>query len=308
MPWNNEVVIATQVIIQGTNEGLFVYNGAPGLGRLIASVTNAPTDPYGNPTKPVTAVYGTADGSSVVLVPGSPAEVNIGSGDSAETVPAALTSAIFGAPAPQRFVQTILRAARVSGQDAFRDASITIEGDAVDHSFPTDIRYDVVKDSTTHSNITQLADSIQFQGSPSSMLFIDLANKQIVAGYPIYGASSQGGVGPDNPPHLMTLLNSWANAGGNTPAQYSLTANNEVLLTGAINGAAATAATFATLPVAYRPNKQQQIPCGATGNVIANHAPFIQLDTAGNLTVSQTVALPAAGVFLFNGRIPLLVS
>lgn len=47
--WSSQVVIANQVIIEGSNDGLFVYNGAPALGNLIASIAATPgTDPYGN--------------------------------------------------------------------------------------------------------------------------------------------------------------------------------------------------------------------------------------------------------------------
>jgi hypothetical protein len=47
--WSSQVVIASQVIIQGAADGLFVYNGAPALGNLIVSAAaQAGTDPYGN--------------------------------------------------------------------------------------------------------------------------------------------------------------------------------------------------------------------------------------------------------------------
>lgn len=47
--WSSQVVIATQVIIEGEPDGLFVYNGTPTLGNLIASISPAAgTDPYGN--------------------------------------------------------------------------------------------------------------------------------------------------------------------------------------------------------------------------------------------------------------------
>jgi hypothetical protein len=43
------IVIARRVIIVGPDDGLFVYDGTPGPGTLIASIASAPgTDPYGN--------------------------------------------------------------------------------------------------------------------------------------------------------------------------------------------------------------------------------------------------------------------
>lgn len=50
MGWANTVIIASQVIIEGADDYLLVYNGAPALGNLIASIAPmAGTDPYGNP-------------------------------------------------------------------------------------------------------------------------------------------------------------------------------------------------------------------------------------------------------------------
>jgi hypothetical protein len=46
-------VRARIVIVSGTNEGVFVYNGAPGTGTLLASlVGQTTTDPFGNPVQP----------------------------------------------------------------------------------------------------------------------------------------------------------------------------------------------------------------------------------------------------------------
>lgn len=48
--WSSQVVIASQVIIEGIADGLFVYNGAPTAGNLIASIAaQSGTDPYDNP-------------------------------------------------------------------------------------------------------------------------------------------------------------------------------------------------------------------------------------------------------------------
>lgn len=49
MGWNSQVVIATLVIIEGNDDGLFVYNGTPANGNLIATIVAGPgTDPDGN--------------------------------------------------------------------------------------------------------------------------------------------------------------------------------------------------------------------------------------------------------------------
>lgn len=49
MGWSSQVVVASQVIIEGSDSGLFVYAGVPGPGTLIVSAAaQAGTDPYGN--------------------------------------------------------------------------------------------------------------------------------------------------------------------------------------------------------------------------------------------------------------------
>jgi hypothetical protein len=46
---NPSIVIANKVIIEGTEDGLFVYSGSPALGNLIASISASNgTDQYGN--------------------------------------------------------------------------------------------------------------------------------------------------------------------------------------------------------------------------------------------------------------------
>lgn len=49
MGWLTQIVIASQVIIIGPDDGLFVYSGTPAAGNLIISAAaEAGTDPYGN--------------------------------------------------------------------------------------------------------------------------------------------------------------------------------------------------------------------------------------------------------------------
>lgn len=47
MPWENTII--NQLVIQGNNAGIFIYNGTPALGTLVGSWSAvAGTDPYGN--------------------------------------------------------------------------------------------------------------------------------------------------------------------------------------------------------------------------------------------------------------------
>jgi hypothetical protein len=104
----------------------------------------------------------------------------------------------------------------------------------------------------------------------------------------------------------MTLLNSWANVAGFATARYRLTPLNQVEVIGALSAAAATASTFFTLPAAYRPATQQPVAAaGASASVPAGLAPWIRVDTSGNLTVQNTGAVPAAWQIFFHGLISL---
>lgn len=59
---NQAVVIANKVIVFGASGGVFVYDPTPGLGNLIASATDASTDPYGNATLPGVTGYSKSGG------------------------------------------------------------------------------------------------------------------------------------------------------------------------------------------------------------------------------------------------------
>lgn len=49
MSWDSQYIVANQVIVEGGNDGVFVYSGTPALGNLIVSAAAmAGTDPYGN--------------------------------------------------------------------------------------------------------------------------------------------------------------------------------------------------------------------------------------------------------------------
>lgn len=63
---SSAIVLAHFVIVFGASGGVFVYSGTPGPGTLIASVTAASADPYGNPTGQGITAYG-SDGSYAEL-------------------------------------------------------------------------------------------------------------------------------------------------------------------------------------------------------------------------------------------------
>lgn len=57
---NSSIVIANKVIIFGANQGLWVYNGTPGLGNPpIFWASSSATDPYGNTLTATAGLSGT---------------------------------------------------------------------------------------------------------------------------------------------------------------------------------------------------------------------------------------------------------
>ncbi|HEY2089889.1 MAG TPA: hypothetical protein VGH54_28195 [Mycobacterium sp.] len=67
MGWSNQVVQASEVIIAGYPDALFVYFGTPGPNKLIASIAAVGgTDPYGNAYQPgITSYNGTPNFISI---------------------------------------------------------------------------------------------------------------------------------------------------------------------------------------------------------------------------------------------------
>lgn len=104
MGWNSQVIIASQVIIEGTSDGLFVYSGAAGPGTLVGSWTppGVTQDPYGNPVTPDgIAIYGTAGQEIFLGLLGAVAELQFRTGAAIEGAAANLASEIIGAGAGQ---------------------------------------------------------------------------------------------------------------------------------------------------------------------------------------------------------------
>jgi hypothetical protein len=64
---NGAIVVAEKVIVFGAGDGVFVYNGTPGLGNAPVFVAASPStteDPYGNPVDPVVQL-GSASGAHI---------------------------------------------------------------------------------------------------------------------------------------------------------------------------------------------------------------------------------------------------
>jgi hypothetical protein len=98
--------------------GSFFYSAAPAHGDLIASTAAAGGSDEGftNPYKAGTVVYGTGGNASYVqMLAGTPAAMNLGTGDAAESGPGQVTTTIVGS-GPTRTLVTRVFAPRVTGE------------------------------------------------------------------------------------------------------------------------------------------------------------------------------------------------
>lgn len=288
------------------SSGTFVYSGPPALGNLIYSIAPAAgTDPYGNAYQAGATAYGTS-GTSVQMLAGSPATVRLGTGDAAEAVPGLIGTLIDGA-GPTGALASQLQAPQVTGETAFAVMRLESSSRDLTTSSPF-VLIDVVNTAGSNSQVIVDPTDIRLVKNTSlSYLTCDGIGNQLIAGYPVVAATAAGGNAAETW-HAMSLLNSWANNASFSAAQYRKVASppNSVEIIGHISGNAATAATFATLPAGYRPATAQGFAAGTNGGnggatMIAN----IRCDTAGNLTVANSAALPVAATFLFHGFISL---
>jgi hypothetical protein len=299
MGWQN----AFAVVFQAGNtiinpNGEFIYFPDPGTGNLVASSTAAAgTDEFGNPYQAGDTVYGTGGGYISVQDVGGVATIlfNPNSATHVTAKPEILAAALNAGAVNER--NELKLSSGTSGGHS--DAAYVLDGEAADSSTIAVHRFFI-------SNTVYFA--------VDAIAVIASAILQATAGLTVTGGPITSTAGTPASPtlittdswHVMTpLLNGWAAAGAPNPRpQYRLGNGGGVETAGSLNGAAATNPQFFTLPAGYRPaTSQPQIGCGATGNVTAGHATFIQEDTSGNLTVSQQAALPAPGVFTWDGTL-----
>lgn len=115
---------ANTVVVFGTNQGVFVYNGAPGPGNPpIASMSSGTVDPYGNTVKPQLEV---SNGTSYInLVAGATTIMNVGTGDAAEATPSQVTARVVPSGGTH-YILTDLKAAAVSGEAAGAGAEVQL--------------------------------------------------------------------------------------------------------------------------------------------------------------------------------------
>lgn len=271
-------IVANTVVIGGTAGGLFIYQGTPGAGNAPIAWSAPPgttTDPYGN-ILPLNGGFITEALSTIAALVNGKAQFFT------TTFPPA-NNAIIGIGGSSSNSQTLeLSSGNISSDTA---AIINLISDTVMPQAFAQIGQLLVTPNGTGAVST---DALEIQGN----------------------ATFQGDIRFSTPSGIsnwtnITLVNGWANGAGNVVAKYQRITSppNSVEIIGAISSAAATNIKFGSIP--FTPNSQQGIAAGASGNVAANMAPYVQCDTAGNLTMNSAAALPGNGNFRFHGTISL---
>jgi hypothetical protein len=283
---SNAVVLAQYVIVFGAAGGVFIYSGAPATGNPpIAWITSAATDPYGNTIQP--GIFLAELASSGNALAGLLWNTIVGS----EPLLALYPDATVGFTGNSPFIL-----GRVFNRSAVNELVALALGGGGTAGTGSPVQMEIFSQSKDGTVLGHTA-------------FYDWASTNLVCDINASGidAANPASAGTVETWHAMTLKNSWANVAGFAAAKYRKVASppNSVEITGAISAAAATAATFYTLPTGYIPaDKQAVCAMGANASVPAGLSPWIECDASGNLSVQNTGALGAWESF-FHGFISL---
>lgn len=295
------VVLATYVIIFGTNGGMFVYNGSPGPGNPpVYSVSNATSDPYGNAIAP--GIWAGQFGQTQAGLEAS--------GPAGQLLfPVAGTSPLL--------------VGGVSGVAAGTGAEVQIFGPQDSGAGNNDRVFMVFGDhlavGSSAAYFLDYLDAngttwVQVQGGNAGLFLSTVTN--LTAVLPGTGTSS---VNPAQPEtwHTATLINGWAGGGNENGLFYRLlplgasasgTAVVEVKADIINAGGAPANSVAAILPAAYRPITNQNHQAGVNFPQANNSAslPWISVAAAnGNLQVTGLQAAHSTAEVFFHIFIPL---
>lgn len=267
MPWESFIAVIFQagnrIIINPL--GMFVYNGGPTLGNLLATITNqSGTDKFGNPFVPGITIYASGGKQFVNINDVPPPTINIVTGAGSENEPSTLFADITNTALANEFMTLFL----TGPSSSFDDQRAVIQ----------------LISSRADGSKLALGSLFVFQGNTP------LSN-------PVNWTADTGIW------HTMSVfLNGWAKTGGGPACRYRITAFNELEVQGEVNSSGASAAQFFQLPTGYRPTVQglfqmQSATVTDTGQF------FGTCPTSGQLTVNGNPA--AGPNFLFEGTFPL---
>lgn len=273
MGWNSQVVIAQQVIIEGSDDGLFVYSGTPTTGNLIGSwASMAGTDDYENPYPAGLAIF------NGLLAIYDPASITFPSRASFEQAAAAILSAV-GGTSPAQYITTVVESASTTGTGAHDRVIAAFNSAAEDNSSSANLEFLYVH---SNGNITEYA-------------YMDETGFRVLAGTII---ATHPGTTPAVPESWQTLalVNSFTNGSNNgfiDAPQIRMMADNQTLMfKGTLTCPATPTGVFASVPADY-PNAGFGGPYGkgAVVNVSSNtHVGHVEVHNNGNIGLTGNFA------------------
>jgi hypothetical protein len=287
---NSNIIRARQVIVSGPGDGVFVYDGTPGLGNPpIAWMGGGLVDPYGNVLPSATGVTGSgtftvdgADGGFIELADvGGVAVLGLyASGLAHLSHPSQIfTSAGNGGDANES--QTLLL---FSGSEtgSAGSASIQLSSDA--------------DDGSTIAVVNLAITGVAILGVTASYI---IAAKPVNAANPVSGGLESW--------HSMPAFGTGFSHGTPAPA-YKLNPDNTVSLAGEVSaGSGTTSGTIVTLPAAaYFPISAKRFPVALSGGTPATTgSAHIGVDTSGDITLASGPTGAAYQFFLDGITWPL---
>src|SRR5215469_2824733 len=261
--WDEPGVLSVVLIAGGIpGSGLFVYSGAPALGNLTASIAAASgTDLYGNTYYSGICQYLPSGSATATLVTRMiDGQFLAGSAAAMAAWPAGpvLPGTIEGTTPASG--ELILNSGAAGGGDTVMQLllqSATSGGNGTPQATLQGILSFLSATNPTSSGTYLWANS----GTPGALITSGRLN-----------AVNPTTVGtPETWTTMSGFLNNWA-ATGNTP-RYRLGVENRVYFDGALDATNATAATFLTMPAAYRPVSPTKLWAGgANAGVPAGQA------------------------------------
>lgn len=339
--WSSQVVIADQIIIEGSNDYLLMYNGTPALGNLIASIAAmAGTDPYGN-TFPAGITVGLKSNPQLQLTSNASfATLNFLSNDVNEGIPASINEEIINAGGVNEYLSQFFQGPALSTPGATGNLVMLLNSQAKDASRNAQWTvYDgVTLNTLLEVDIFQCQIGVPFVAVPTG------SAPASARAYLVPGANNTGTGGAsvpqlriDAPPasgsdvdtfvsgsvikedrtnnnapftnQTPSLGAGWAlgSAGGTRQSlQFRRDAFDNLVLAGVIHSTSATpASTIFTLPSVggYRPTANQRM--GVTANSGGTYSAH-SLDILTTGVVSVDPAITAASVDLYiYGNPPL---
>lgn len=268
--WTNQV--QNLVLVAGTGAGVFVYDPTAGAGNLIASMTDAAADPFGNVTAKGVNSYATVVGLSTATglnLTGSAGQPGLSVGIDTAAGPASPPGVFgLGSSSGTPWAVARLSSGKVTAGDVLAEvltASQSFSGDTNGHVL-------------IQAGLTEVG--------PNHSLTVNDNTGAVTA---TLGSAATPTLITTDSWHSITPGGTWTASGsGVNGFFYRLLSTGDVLLAWDVSNNNANPGTLGTLPAGYRPATTVRLQSGWTGTGPAAYnnqfAPMIQVSSAGAIT------------------------